>query len=266
MKICLCGHCVITILLLLIPAICSVTKRRLCVEYKKENYFVEGKHIVTLHADAEQKCMVNCVRRNPCMAFNYHAKEKTCILMPKVRCMVPSPLANTSYLLVHLHPCKLQPVWYSVRPVARSWYWVTTDDPSNNVNIIKLQGNDLRYIGRVLYQGFYLPGWWSTGGGFRAVHPVTSKNRQCPYGEYLAFSNSSSYWWTSYTAGDPLPDCALPFSQLPDGIPLYIVMYNVLTYKLSGFYNHFAKSTYFFYSAKTVAHPVTVEILCGNGI
>ena len=227
--------------------------------------------IATLHADTEPKCMVNCVRRYPCMAYNYHAEEKTCILMAEMWCMAPSSLNHTSYLFAHLHPCKLQTVWYSVRPADHNWYWVTTDDPRNNADIIKLPGYDARYVSRTLYQGYYLPGWWRPNelNKFRSVDPVTPEVTRCLYEEFLAFTKSSSYWWTSYVIGYTLPDDASPVSQLPDGIPLYLVRYQYshwagISEKVSGFYNHFTKSTYVLHSG--VFNPTIVDILCGTGI
>ena len=149
---------ILMIFLLLSPVSTSVTKRRLCIEYKKENYLAKNEYITTLHADSEHRCMVNCVRRSSCMAFNYNAEEKTCILMQEAGCM--SPLTSTSYLFVHLHPCNMQPVWYSVRPADRNWYWVTADDPNSNADVIKaLEGSSTRYyLSRTLFQGYYLPG------------------------------------------------------------------------------------------------------------
>ena len=202
------GLSFITILLLLTPVRGLVTKRRLCVEYKKENYLANGEYITTSHADTEQKCMIKCMRHDPCMAFNYHEVTKTCILMPELWCMSPSSLNNTRYLFVHLYPCKRQPVWFSVRPEERSWSWVTTDDPSNNADIIKLPGFNTRYVSRTLYHGYYLPGFWrGDGEGFRAVDPVTIQVTKCASGEFLAVSDTS-FQWALYTAGDAVPDCA----------------------------------------------------------
>ena len=174
MKILGSGHSVITILLLLTPVRGLVTKMRLCVEYKKENHLAKGEYITTSHANTEHKCMIKCMRHYPCMAFNNHAVNKTCILMPELWCMSPSSLNDTRYLLVQLNPCKQQPVFISIRPEERGWSWVTTDDPSNNADILKLPGFNNRDISRTLYHGYYLPGFWrGDGEGFRAVDPVT---------------------------------------------------------------------------------------------
>ena len=255
---------VIVAFLLLSHVSCFMKKRRLCIEYKKENYLVNGEHLATLHEDDEHKCMVNCVRDSHCMAFNYHAEGKTCILMPEVvGCMVPKSHNHTSYLFVHLQPCKSRPVWFSVRPAERGWYWVTTEDPRNHADTVKLPGTKIRCVSRILYQGYYLPGWWLPN-GFRAVNPVTPQVMKCPYGEFLAFSDPSSYRWTPYTAGDPLPYCALPVSQLPDGTPLYVVSHEELALKVAGFYNHVKKSTYFVQSV--VVNHRSVDILCGTGM
>ena len=141
---------------------------------QERNYLAKGKYITTSHTDTEQKCMIKCMRHDRCMAFNYHAVKKTCILMRKMLCMSPSPLNNTRYLFVHLYPCKGQPVWSSVRPEERSWSWVTTDDPRNNADIMKLPGVNNLYVSRTLYHGYYLPGFWRRDGeGFRSVDPVT---------------------------------------------------------------------------------------------
>ena len=188
MKVFECTPWVITLFLLQNPGNCLTTKRRLCVEYKKENYLEKSKHITTAHADTAGKCLASCVRRYPCMAFNYHIINKTCILMRKVNCMAPSSLNNPGYLFVHLQACKSQPVWFSVRPADRGWHWVTTDDPANNTDIINVpDGTTNRYVSRTLYRGYYLPSWWQGDkGAFRAVDPTISKVK-CPYGEFLIF-------------------------------------------------------------------------------
>ena len=254
---------VIISLLLISPVNCAVIKRRLCIEYKKENYLINSDSITTINANTEHKCMVSCVRRYPCMAFNYHAVKKTCILMAEIGCLPPHSFNDSSYLFAHLQPCKVQPVWYSVRPPDRGWYWVTTDDPNKNSDLIQLPGPKTRYVTRTLYKGYYLPGWWLPN-GFRVTDPVTPEKTKCTYGEFLAFSESSSYWWSPYTAGDALPACALAVSELPDGTPLYIVKYQEPDIMFTGFYNHFTKSTLFAYYG--VISPTAVDILCGTGI
>ena len=270
MKVFECTPWVITLFLLQNPGNCLTTKRRLCVEYKKENYLEKSKHITTAHADTAGKCLASCVRRYPCMAFNYHIINKTCILMRKVNCMAPSSLNNPGYLFVHLQACKSQPVWFSVRPTDRGWHWVTTDDPANNTDIINVpDGTTNRYISRTLYRGYYLPGWWQGDkGAFRAVDPTISKVK-CPYGEFLTFSDSSSNLWIPYTTGDSLPDCALPVSQLPNGTPLYTVRYRFIdmqgrAQKIYGSYSHVAKFTYFVYYG--LLNATSVDILCGTDI
>ena len=266
MKIFGSGHSVITILLLLTPVRGLVTKMRLCVEYKKENYLAKGEYITTSHANTEHKCMIKCMRHYPCTAFNYHAVNKTCILMPELWCMSPSSLNDTRYLLVQLNPCKQQPVFTSIRPEERGWSWVTTDDPSNNADILKLPGFNNRDISRTLYHGYYLPGFWrGDGEGFRAVDPVIMQVTKCASGEFLALSDSS-FQWASYTAGDAVPDCALPVTLLPNGMPMYTVRYpyvygNGNKEQISGFYIHATKTTYFVKSG--VINPRIVDILCG---
>ena len=254
---------VITIFLLLNPSSCSTTKRRLCVEYKKDNYLSDSELITTLYAETEKKCLVSCVRREPCMAFNYHVSIKTCILMPGVTCMAPDSPHGTGYLFVHLHLCKRRPPWFSVRPAEGSWHWVTSDHPSNDVSIINIPKNPARYVSRTLYQGYYLPGWWRDDKkAFRAVEPTTPQVTKCPFGEFLAVSASSSYWWVSYNAGESLPEGALPLSQLPDGTPLYSVKVGFETTTLCGFYNHLTNTTYFVNFA--IYNPTAVDILCGT--
>ena len=257
-----CASWFITIYLLLSPANCSVTKRRLCIKYKKENFLADSRYIIIeSRAETENMCMISCMRRDPCMAFNYHVIYKTCILMPQFKCMAPSSLNNTSYLFVCLQSCKLQPVWFSVRPEESNWQWVAIKDPRKNANVIKIPGPNARYVSRTLYQGYYLPGWWlPIGGPFRTVDPVSSTVTRCRYGEFLAFADASSYCWVPYTAGASLPDCALPISELPDGTPLYIVRHGFDT--ISGFYNHLTQSTYFVYWG--VVNPKAVDILCSN--
>ena len=210
--------------------------------------------------------MASCVRRHPCTAFNYHIMNKTCILMPEVKCMTPSSLNNPGYLFVHLQACTSQPVWFSVRPADHGWHWVTTDDPSHNVAIVNVPGSTTRQVSRTLYRGYYLPGWRRDHeDGFRALDPATLKVTKCPNGEFLAFLNSSSYQWIPYTAGYSLPICALPMSLLPNGTPLYIVYHHLVSLhghpvRFTGFYNHATNSTYFVNSG--VYNFTAVDILC----
>ena len=261
MKIAECSSwCVI--LLLLKTANCTVTKRHLCVQFKKENYFVQVQHIENLHADTEHKCMVNCVRRYPCMAFNYHVLNKTCILMPELGCMTPIPPFSSRYLLVHLQPCKLQPPWRSVPPPESIWHWVITDDPNNNTHTVMVQHY---FVSRTLYQGYYLLGWWfSDGWDFRAVEPVTYQVTYCTHGEFLTFSDPSSYEWIPYNAGDMLPNDALSISRLPDGTPLYLVTFESveLGNTVSGYYNHLTKMAHLVHYG--AISPLVVNILCGK--
>ena len=222
---------------------------------------VETKYIAMLHAETENICMVSCVRQYPCMSFNYNGMNKTCMLMPQLKCMAPNFLDNAWYLFVHLQSCKLEPVWSSCRPADRNWQWIITKHPGNHADTVKLTGLNIRYVSRILYQGYYLPGWWRDDGyKFRAADPVTLEVKKCTYGEFLVFPDPSSYWWTPYTAGELLPDCALPLSQLPDGTSLYIVRHGSDT--VSGFYNHLTMSTYFVYWG--VVNYTAVDILCGN--
>ena len=261
-----CASWVITLFLALSHGNCSIRKRRLCIEFKKENYLAQSRYIAELYAETGDKCMVNCVRHDPCMAFNYHVINKTCILMPAVNCMAPSPPNSSWYLFVHLQLCKQEPIWFSVRPAERGLYWVPTDDPNNDTIFVKLNSvNSIRYVGRTLYMGYYLPGWWrAKNNAFRAADPVTQEVAMCQYGEFLTFSNYLSYWWTSYIAGDSLPNCALPLSQLLNGTPLYIVRYKIAVgTDSSGFYNHVTKSTYFVYKGG-IASPLALDILCGT--
>ena len=266
MKIQECASWVFTIFLLLNPVRSLTTKRRLCVEYKKYKYLSNTNQITTLSAESEERCLVSCVRRYPCVAFNYHSISKTCILLPEVTCMTPSSHYDNWNLFVHLHPCKQRPVWISLRPAERSWHWVTIDDPSNTSDVVKLPNSPDRYVSRTLYQGYYLPGWWpgASNKPFRAVYPAPPKVTMCPFGELLAFADSSFYWWTSYTAGDVLPECALPLSQLPNGTPLYIVKYGFRKSNISGLYDHLLATTYFVNSI--VRNPTAVDILCGTMI
>ena len=262
-----CVSCVLTLVLLLSAVDCSMKKRRLCIEYKKENYFAKGQYITNVYAETENKCMISCVRRHPCMAFNYHVKNKTCILMPAVKCMASTSPNSSWYLFVHLQFCRQLPVWFSVRPADRGWYWVPTDDPSNDTVLVELNSAiSIRYVSRTLYRGYYPPGWWRTKDNvFRYADPVTQDVAWCRYGELLAFSNYFLYWWTSYIAGDSLPTCALPVSQLLNGTSLYVVRYNItVETSSSGFYNHVAKSTYIVYGGG-VANPLAVDILCEAG-
>ena len=196
-----------------------------------------------------------------------HVKNKTCILMPAVKCMASTSPNSSWYLFVHLQFCRQLPVWFSVRPADRGWYWIPTDDPSNDTVLVELNSAiSIRYVSRTLYRGYYLPGWWRTKDNvFRYADPVTQDVAWCRYGELLAFSNYFLYWWTSYIAGDSLPKCALPVSQLLNGTSLYVVRYNItVETSSSGFYNHVAKSTYIVYGGG-VANPLAVDILCGAG-
>ena len=202
--------------------------------------------------------MVNCVRHHTCMAFNYHAVNKTCIFLPEVECMLPGPDDSSGYVFVHLTPCKMQAVYTSVRPADHNWYWSNTENPNTDLIVIPARSYN-RYVSRLLYRGYYLPGWWRTD-GFRAIDPVNSQLVRCPYGEFLAFTNSSFYQWIPYVSGDAIPNCALPTSKLPDGTPLYIVRRRYSDGLVSGFYNPVTKSTYLVHNG--VANPMAVDILC----
>ena len=131
--------------------------------------------------------------------------------------------------------------------------------------MLKLPGTNTRYVSRTLFHGYFLPGFWrGDGEGFRAVDPVTIQVTKCISGEFLALSDTS-FRWVSYTAGDAVPDCALPVTRLPNGMPMYLVSYRYSYSKggnegISGFYNHVTKTTYFVKSV--VINPRRVDILC----
>ena len=265
MHISVCTSLVFAICLQLYATSSLVTKRRLCVQYKKENYLLMNEYITESHVDTEDKCMVHCVRHNTCMAFNYHILNKTCFLLPDgLHCLQPRS-NNTSYLFVQLQPCKLQPVWLSLRPPDHNWHWIETSDPSYTAGTVKSTGVFSRYVARSLYQGRYLLGWWRDDAhAFRLADPFTQQAIKCPKGEFLVFPVSSSYVWTPYTAGDVLPDNALPVSQTTDGSPLYTVSYlynpSIGTDRIFGFYNHHTRSTYV--PLGSMIHPTKVNILC----
>ena len=152
---------IIEMSLLIISVLCSTTKRWRCVEYRKENYFLGGRPLDETRTETEHHCMISCVRRDPCNAFNYHTVNQTCILLLDVECMLPAPDNNSGYVFVHLSACKFQPVYTSVRPTDRNWYWSITDNP--NTDVIVLRGHITRYVGRMMYRGCYFPGCWKPG-------------------------------------------------------------------------------------------------------
>ena len=254
--------------LLVGTALCLTTKRRLCVEFRKENYFIGGEHLELKRTETENLCMTSCARYHPCMAFNCHAVNQTCILLPEVECMpLRAPDNSSGYVFVHLSSCKFQPVYTSVRPADGNWYWSNADNPSTEVVI--LIGKVTRYASRMLYRGYYLLGWWSSDGfGFRAIDPINTQILRCPDGEFLAFPDPSVRQWTPYVPGDALPDFALPISELPDGTPLYIVRHTYFLtkkHRIAGFYNHVTKSTYFVKNG--ISNAVSrIDILCGTNI
>ena len=224
-------------------------------------------------AETEHRCMIKCVRHHPCMAFNYHAINKTCVLLPEVECIPPSPDNGSGYVyvFVHLTACKFQSVYTSVRPADRNWYWSISDNPIDNTDVILLPGTTTRYVGTMLYRDYSLPGWWRPDGqGFRAIDPVTTQAVTCPHGALLAFPNSSLYRWNPYVPGDPQPNCALTVYQHPDGTPLYVTRHQIIqegggddadrTEQILGFYNHEKKSAYFVLNG--VIYPPTVYIIC----
>ena len=217
--------------------------------------------------------MTSCVWQKLCRAFNYHEINKTCILMPKMNCMATDSPYHPGYLFVHLQLCKLQPAVFSVRPTDLGWHWVTTDDASNiNGYIPELPSAAARYFSRILHRGNYLLGWWGlvgSGPRFLAVNPVTRKIAKCTVGEFLVFPDNSSYVWVTNTPGDSLPDLALPLSHLSDRTPLYLVRHWFKTVhgtgRISGFYNHETKSTYFV-NSRVASYTRNTDILCGTGI
>ena len=105
------------------------------------------------------------------------------------------------------------------------------------------------------------------GNGFRAVDPVNTEVVRCQDGEFLSFHNSSLFQWNPDVPGDALSDCALLMSQLLDRTVLYIMRHKYLypqVQRISGFYNHITKSTYFVKNG--LANPMGVDILCRSGI
>ena len=184
-----CTFWIITVCLVLNPLKCSITKRRLCVKYKKENHLVQTSYIKESYAENESKCMASCVRLEGCWVFNYHVTNKTCILMQKVYCMATSSPNSSGYLFVHLQSCMMQPVQFSVRPADLGWHWITVYDASKvNGYIPEMPSDTARFVSRILYRGSFLIGWRSLKGRgslFRAVDPVTRQMVRCPIGEFL---------------------------------------------------------------------------------
>ena len=76
--------------LLVGTALCLTTKRRLCLEFRKENDFI-GEHLELKRTETENQCMISCAFYHSCMAFNYHVVNQTCILLPEVECMPLAP-------------------------------------------------------------------------------------------------------------------------------------------------------------------------------
>ena len=126
-------------------------EEKICVEYRKYNYCVGRGQLKEMHAETEHRCMIKCVRHHPCMAFNYHAINKTCVLLPEVECIPPSPDNGSGYVyvFVHLTACNFQSVYTSVRPADRNWYWSISDNPSDNTDVILLPGTTTRYVGTI---------------------------------------------------------------------------------------------------------------------
>ena len=163
----------------------------------------------------------------------------------------------------------IMPVREIQRPPDGGWRWVRTDSPGNHDDLIKLPGMTKRYVSRVYYDGFYLPGWYHPTSNlpFRAVSPKDKLNKKClPYsGEFLAFNDTSDYRWESFVAGFPVPEFAAAITVLQDGTPLYVVWKSfpgAPGYDLSGYYDPTSMKNYFVNSG--VVSPSSVKMLLLN--
>ena len=142
-------------------------------------------------------CMIRCVQKPACMAFNHSQQAGQCVLILKETCLIPNITPQWKH--VSLYTCQKRAPWRSKMPRNNGWNWTQLEDAKTGNNIIALTSD--RYVGRLFYKGLYLPGWGRNDKiGLRAINPIEKKK---VLGVQLAANISP--WMTSWSmSGSPL--------------------------------------------------------------
>ena len=233
-----------------------VFRRRLCVEYEIQDYQSIDEPLQIINdTETRSLCMMQCVRNAECWAFNYHTDSGTCFVLPAASCMTPA--GQHGYLFVHLSDCNMVPVREIRRPPDGGWRWVRTDSPASRNDLIKLPGQHKRFVSRIFFDGFYVPGYYKLGKNgvlatpFRMVTPQDKLAVGCPHyaGEFLAFNDTSEYRFDPFPAGSPVPASAPAISAWHDGTPLYVNRKSFTGapgYDLTGYYDPVSEKNYIY--------------------
>ena len=202
-----------------------IHKTRLCIQYEIDDYVSSKNPLKQISGLTKGNCLMECVRHqqgsSPCRAFHFRQREATCELLPEERtCMSETTSPGTTY--VHLSDCQSGAPWRRLNTSPGSWQWVTNPASlSDTVNLRSPLGA-VRYVGRVLHKGMWLPAWIQySRANFAGVDGVTFKCKNAI--QYLTFSDPAHYRWDSFLVGEPVPSAAVVAGYWPSGAPLYII-------------------------------------------
>ena len=197
-----------------------IRKARLCIQYEIKDYNSSLARLKTLNGTSRGGCFMKCVRHLECRAFQFHPNDGLCELLPEVACMAENKTAGIN--LVGLSECHFLPLWKPVLPTNGNWQWVT-DPPTLDKTIeLKSRRGARRKVGRVLYQGLYLPGY-ERNSRFNSAGPDGVRFFCKSEIQYLIFEDPSHYSWQSFHVGDPVPHSAIIGGYWPQDTPLYIL-------------------------------------------
>ena len=231
----------------------SVKKVRLCLEYVIEDYWAGNDALLVELGVTQGKCMTQCARKPPCMAFNFRPVDGNCRLLTAVTTCI-KPNTTEGWLYVSLSTCDQHRPWHSIRPAENGWQWVAGDEINTGSNVVAA-GH--RFLSRVYYKGLYLPGWWSSSAGhirFRAVLPGGDVVR-CIIGEFLVVSNPGRVQWSPAATNHAILGNALIGGYGPDSTPFYICRKRLNRAEMFGFYNAENQVAYFCYNGYNETMP-----------
>ena len=253
---------VYVVLALIILCKSTTIKKRLCVEYQIQNSRRSGSILDTIHNMDGPQCLLKCADNPECKAYNLWRENGTCELLPKLkRCA--EPVEHHGWTFIHLGPCLSRMPWtvgrFDRSAATSCLLWKRRDIgpgimacPANALWAPKTPG---RCASVFPDKGFYLPGWYRDGTVVRMITGHGEAVRCKGSGYMLAERPECPVTWQEYTAGDLIPNAAVPLGAWKNGIPLYLVRAG----EYFGYYQPSAQ-TNFIHNGST-ASPLEVDML-----
>ena len=240
-----------------------IVKKRLCVEYQIQNSRWSGAILDIIHNVDGPQCLLKCVDNPKCMAYNLWRENGTCELVRKLKNCAET-VEHNGWTFVRLGSCLGRVPWavgrFNSSAETSCLVWERRDIVPRGgatcpVNALFSPNTPDRCATVFPDKGLYLPGWYRDGTLVRLVTGHGGAVICKGSGYMLAERLECPVMWQKYTAGDPIPNAAVPLGAWKDGTPLYLV-------RAGEYFGYYQPSvqTNFIHSGST-ASPLEVDML-----